>query len=179
MKLHLSVKTKNMNCVILFMTSWTSNRCDSEQHSPNSLVSLAVMKNGFIQNIEHRIICFKNSFSQLNTWAQPNNSALSFLSYGGYMSGWAATSTGNLKDNFTMIRTGEYGGPLILFDEEMENYILFSPLNNFMVSNWETGDDFFSFGLLGSVENVPRETNIKNVMVWDSSLRKFDILEKD
>lgn len=104
---------------------------------------------------------------------------MSFLSYGGYMSGWAATSTGNLQDNFSMIRTGEYGGPLLLFDEKIENFIIISPLNNFMVSNWETGDDFFSFGLMGSVENVPLETNIKTVMVWDSGLRNIDISEKD
>ena len=90
------------------------------------------------------------------------------------MSGWAATTTGNLARDFPAIRSGEYGGPLVLFDENLENFILVSPLNNFMVSNWETGNQSFSLGLMGSIETVPMGAEIKTVLVWDSSLRNIE-----
>ena len=45
---------------------------------------------------------------------------LSYLSYGGFMSGWAALSVGKLNSSAGRVRGGEYGGPLVLFTEEMD-----------------------------------------------------------
>ena len=52
---------------------------------------------------------------------------ISYLSYGGFMGGWAAASVGPLTSNFkgpTRIRDGEYGGPLILFDYNFKNVLI-------------------------------------------------------
>ena len=54
------------------------------------------------------------------------------------MAGWAAASVGPLTSNFkgpSRIRQGQYGGPLILFDDSLSNVLIISPLNNFMVSS--------------------------------------------
>ena len=54
------------------------------------------------------------------------------------MGGWAAASVGPLTSNYkgpVRIRDGEYGGPLVLYDETFDNFIVISSLNNFMVSS--------------------------------------------
>ena len=70
---------------------------------------------------------------------KPNDDVLlSYMSFGGFMGGWAAASVGPLTSNYKgpiRVRDGEYGGPLVLFDEEFENVIVVSSLNNFMVSS--------------------------------------------
>ena len=63
---------------------------------------------------------------------------ISYLSFGGFMGGWAAASVGPLTSNYkgpVRIRDGEYGGPLVLYDEEFDNFLVISSLNNFMVSS--------------------------------------------
>ena len=54
------------------------------------------------------------------------------------MGGWAAASVGPLTSNHkgpVKIRDGEYGGPLVLYDEGFDNFLVISSLNNFMVSS--------------------------------------------
>ena len=62
----------------------------------------------------------------------------------------------------TGIRTGEYGGPLVLFDEDLENVVIISSLNNFMVSSLEFSEGKIKLGLMGSV----RERRVSNVIGW-------------
>ena len=67
-----------------------------------------------------------------------NEEQISYLSYGGFMGGWAAASVGPLTSKYkgpVRIRDGEYGGPLVLYDEEFDNFLVISSLNNFMVSS--------------------------------------------
>ena len=75
---------------------------------------------------------------------QPNNEEkISYLSFGGFMGGWAAASVGPLTSDYrgpVRIRDGEYGGPLILYDEEFDNVLIISSLNNFMVSSMVRND---------------------------------------
>ena len=69
---------------------------------------------------------------------------ISYLSFGGFMGGWAATSVGPLTSNYkgpVRIRDGEYGGPLVLYDEEFDNFLVISSLNNFMVSSMVRDDE--------------------------------------
>ena len=54
------------------------------------------------------------------------------------MGGWAAASIGPLTSDYkgpVRVRDGEYGGPLVLYDEEFDNVLVISSLNNFMVSS--------------------------------------------
>ena len=54
------------------------------------------------------------------------------------MGGWAAASVGPLTSNHrgpTRVRDGEYGGPLVLFDNNFRNVLIVSALNNFMNSS--------------------------------------------
>ena len=63
---------------------------------------------------------------------------ISYLSFGGFMGGWAAASVGPLTSDYkgpVRVRDGEYGGPLVLFDEEFDNVLVISSLNNFMISS--------------------------------------------
>ena len=70
---------------------------------------------------------------------KPNNEEkISYLSFGGFMGGWAAASVGPLTSDYkgpVRVRDGEYGGPLVLFDEEFDNVLVISSLNNFMISS--------------------------------------------
>ena len=63
---------------------------------------------------------------------------ISYMSYGGFMGGWAAASVGPLTSEYkgpTRVRDGEYGGPLVLFDENFQNVLIISSINNFMISS--------------------------------------------
>ena len=90
---------------------------------------------------------------------------ISYLSYGGFMGGWAAISVGPLTSNFkgpTEIRDGEYGGPLVLFDDDMRNVLVISSLNNFMVSSIVHDDQvsyIFCNSLQFAFETLDRKRN--------------------
>ena len=60
------------------------------------------------------------------------------------MGGWAAASVGPLTSDYigpVRVRDGEYGGPLVLFDEDFDNVLIISSLNNFMVSSMVRDDE--------------------------------------
>ena len=97
---------------------------------------------------------------------------LSFLSYGGFMGGWAASSVGQYtRESSTIrwivldfvlwrimdmicVRDGEYGGPLLLYNHNLSHCVLLSPLNNFMVSSLYHNREEASlqWGLMASVQ---------------------------
>jgi hypothetical protein len=67
------------------------------------------------------------------------------------MGGWAATSVGPLTSNHrgpTRVRDGEYGGPLVLFDEDFQNVLIVSALNNFMVSSMVRNSEVSKYNIL-------------------------------
>ena len=70
----------------------------------------------------------------------------------------------------TGIRTGEYGGPLVLFDEDLENVVIISSLNNFMVSSLEFSEGKIKLGLVGSVEEIPKGETLEFLVVYSNSL---------
>ena len=72
----------------------------------------------------------------------------------------------------TGIRTGEYGGPLVLFDESLENVVIISSLNNFMVSSLEFSEGKIMLGLMGSVEEIPKGETLEFLVVYSNSLRQ-------
>ena len=72
----------------------------------------------------------------------------------------------------TGIRTGEYGGPLVLFDEDLENVVIISSLNNFMVSSLEFSEGKIKLGLMGSVREIPKGETLEFLVVYSSSLRR-------
>ena len=99
---------------------------------------------------------------------------LSYLSLGGFMSGWAALSVGSLDTDIDNIkvRDGEYGGPLSLFNENLDQVVILSSLNNFMVNSMAHNkqDESFQFGLMASVEHVPENETLQTILYYDSSL---------
>jgi hypothetical protein len=76
------------------------------------------------------------------------------------------------RSGWPAIRDGEYGGPLLFFDEDMANFVIVSSLTNFMASNMkrlETGR--LAFGLMGSVNGVEAGSSLETVLVGGSDLR--------
>ena len=71
----------------------------------------------------------------------------------------------------TGIRTGEYGGPLVLFDEQLENVVIISSLNNFMVSSLEFSEGKIKLGLMGSVTEIPKGESLEFLVVYADTLR--------
>ena len=71
----------------------------------------------------------------------------------------------------TGIRTGEYGGPLVLFDEQLENVVIISSLNNFMVSSMEFSESRIKLGLMGSVTEIPKGETLEFLVVYANTLR--------
>ena len=71
----------------------------------------------------------------------------------------------------TGIRTGEYGGPLVLFDEQLENVVIISSLNNFMVSSMEFSEGRIKLGLMGSVTEIPNGETLEFLVVYANTLR--------
>ena len=71
----------------------------------------------------------------------------------------------------TGIRTGEYGGPLVLFDEQLENVVIISSLNNFMVSSMEFSESKIKLGLMGSVTEIPKGETLEFLVVYANTLR--------
>ena len=68
---------------------------------------------------------------------------ISYLSFGGFMGGWAAASVGPLTSDYkgpVRVRDGEYGGPLVLYNDDFDNVLVISSLNNFMVSSFVRDD---------------------------------------
>ena len=117
---------------------------------------------------------------------------LSYLSYGGFMGGWAALSVGQwgnenksirslstnhsiFSDTFlTSHRDGEYGGPLVLFNTEVSQVLILSPLNNYLVSSLHHRQDTDSlqWGLMASVENIPQGESLRTVLVHGRTLEE-------
>ena len=117
---------------------------------------------------------------------------LSYLSYGGFMGGWAALSVGqwgnenksirSLSTNhstfyatfLTSHRDGEYGGPLVLFNTEVSQVLILSPLNNYLVSSLHHRQDTDSlqWGLMASVENIPQGESLRTVLVHGRTLEE-------
>ena len=69
------------------------------------------------------------------------------------------------------MRTGEYGGPLVLFDGQLENVVVISSLNNFMVSSMEFSEGKIKLGLMGSVTEIPKGESLEFLVVYANSLR--------
>jgi len=77
------------------------------------------------------------------------------------------------RTGWTAIRDGEYGGPLLLFDPTLSNYILLSSLSTFMTSNMKRLEEVgqLAFGLMGSVEEVEASSSLETVLVGGTDLR--------
>ena len=116
----------------------------------------------------------KNLVSTAFPSVQASVAGLSYLSYGGFMAGWAALSVG-LWDNSTEdIRDGEYGGPLVLFNTNLDKVVILSSLNNYMVSSLyhDKTTNSLQWGLMGSVESVPVSESLRTVLVFGRSLEE-------
>ena len=80
-------------------------------------------------------------------------------------------STVSPKIQGSGIRTGEYGGPLVLFDQQLENVVIISSLNNFMVSSMEFSEGKVKLGLMGSVDEIPKGETLEFLVVYANTLR--------
>jgi len=79
------------------------------------------------------------------------------------------------------IRDGNYGGILILFNEEGDEVIILSSLNRFMVQNMRhlpnedpskdrSHPGVLSFGLMGSIETIPAGgLDLETIIVYGNS----------
>ena len=116
----------------------------------------------------------KNLVSTAFPSVQGSVGGLSYLSYGGFMAGWAALSVGLWDDSTEDIRDGEYGGPLVFFNTEMDQVMVISSLNNHMVSSLQhhTKTNSLRWGLMGSVESVPEGETLMTVLVHGRTLEE-------
>ena len=70
------------------------------------------------------------------------------------------------------VRDGEYGGPLTLFNTELDQVVVMSPLNNFMVNSMfhNITESSLQFGLMGSVETIPENETLRTILYHGTSL---------
>eukprot|EP00095_Tigriopus_kingsejongensis_P001199 maker-scaffold530_size145801-snap-gene-0.21 protein:Tk01199 transcript:maker-scaffold530_size145801-snap-gene-0.21-mRNA-1 annotation:"hypothetical protein CGI_10001027" len=84
-----------------------------------------------------------------------------FLSFGGRMAGTPCISVGELSaKSMDRVRGGNYGGPLVLFNQAGDEVVILSPLSEFMITNLQVKqsnpDDLgiLDFGLMGSIRRI-------------------------
>lgn len=111
----------------------------------------------------------------------PTSGKRGFWTFGGRMSGTPCISIGELKPDTFTIRDGNYGGPLILFDEAGHDVVIITQLNEFMVNQMRhrlnpdpaadaTHAGVLDFGLMGSISAVPAPgLKLEYVVVYGSS----------
>jgi len=146
---------------LLTNEDWSEGATIFSQHFPDGLPAAAVKDEDAKNRISTCHPCLEPEFSL----------SLSQLSFGGFMAGWAALTVTDLDDKGTGIRTGEYGGPLVLFDEQLENVVIISSLNNFMVSSMEFSESKIKLGLMGSVTEIPKGETLEFLVVYANTLR--------
>lgn len=109
-----------------------------------------------------------------------DNNDKGFWSYGGRMAGTPCISIGRLENSTWSIRDGNFGGPLLFFNEMGNEVVIMSPLTNFLVSNFahrkngnpdlEHHPGVLDFGLMGSIRTIPAPgLDLEMVMVFGNS----------
>ncbi|KAI8505567.1 hypothetical protein Bbelb_167560 [Branchiostoma belcheri] len=92
---------------------------------------------------------------------------LGYLSFGGNMFGGANIRAGEWYYQTTGIRSGITGGPLAVFDQDL-NTVVLSPFSEFMAASvWHngTGEAVYggevNYGIMGQVNNIPRTSTTR------------------
>ncbi|CAH1277104.1 Hypp9481 [Branchiostoma lanceolatum] len=103
---------------------------------------------------------------------------LAYLSFGGNMFGGASIGAGEWYYQTTGIRSGITGGPLVVFDRNL-NTVVLSPFSEFMAASvWHNGTGSggyggeVNYGIMGDVENIPPNFDYQTILYYDKGINQ-------
>nr|XP_006815625.1 PREDICTED: uncharacterized protein LOC102804514 [Saccoglossus kowalevskii] len=92
-----------------------------------------------------------------------------FLSYGGLF--LETTNTGGWHTGGLGINDGLYGGPLAIFDKNL-NTVMISSFSEFMAGSLHLQNGVISFGIMGNASMIPQDYNYQTIVYYSRGINQ-------